>query len=180
MQPDLLTRPWEKLKTDIFKFNGKRYLMIVDHYSRFPVIRLLSDMSSHTVCNHFTNFLAEYGLPTTIISDFGSQYVSERFKTKCKQSGITLCFSSPYHHQANSLAERTVGTCKSLLRKALEKDECPYTALWMYRTTPLDSQIPSTTTTTTTRHFICQLEKIYKEEHKLKIIWQKTTQNSEN
>ena len=30
----------------------------------------------------------------------------------------------------------------------------------------------------TTRHFICQLEKIYKEEHKLKTIWQKTTQNS--
>ena len=143
MQPDLPTRPWEKLGTDIFEFNGKKYLMIVDYYSRFPVIRLLSDMSSHTVCNHFTSVLAEYGLPTTIISDFGSQYVSERFKTKCKQSGITLCFSSPYHHQANSLAERTVGTCKSLLRKALEKDECPYTALWMYRTTPLDSQIPS-------------------------------------
>ena len=143
MQPDLPTRPWEKLGTDIFEFNGKKYLMIVDYYSRFPVIRLLSDMSSHTVCNHFTSVLAEYGLPTTIISDFGSQYVSERFKTKCKQSGITLCFSSPYHHQANSLAERTVGTCKSLLRKALEKDEYPYAALWMYRTTPLDSQIPS-------------------------------------
>ena len=117
--------------------------MIVDYYSRFPVIRLLSDMSSHTICNHFTSVLAEYGLPATIISDFGSQYVSERFKTKCKQSGITLCFSSPYHHQANSLDERTVGTCKFLLRKALEKDECPYTALWMYRTTPFDSQIPS-------------------------------------
>ena len=143
MQPDLPTRPWEELGTDVFEFNGKKYLMIVDYYSRFPVIRLLSDMSSHTVCNHFTSVLAEYGLPTTIISDFGSQYVNERFKTKCQQRGITLCFSSLYHHQANSLAERTVGTCKSLLRKALEKDECPYTALWMYRTTPLDSQIPS-------------------------------------
>ena len=49
------TRPWEKLGTDIFEFNGKKYLMIVDYYSRFPVIRLLSDMSSHTVCNHFTS-----------------------------------------------------------------------------------------------------------------------------
>ena len=142
MQPDLPTRPWKKLRTDIFEFSGKKYLMIVDYYSRFPVIRLLSDMSSQTVCNHFTSVLAENGLPTTMISDFGSQYVSERFKTKCKQSGITLCFSSSYHHKANGLAERTVGTCKSLLRKALEKDECPYTALWMYRTTPLDNQIP--------------------------------------
>ena len=143
MQPDLPTRPWEKLGTDIFKFDGKKYLMVVDYYSRFPVIRLLDNMTSHAVCNHFTSVLAEYGLPATIISDFGSQYISKRFKTKCKLSGITLRFSSPYHHQANSLAERTIGTCKSLLKKALEKNECPYTALWMYRTTPLDDQMPS-------------------------------------
>ena len=143
MQPDLPTRPWEKLGTDIFEFDGKKYLMVVDYYSRFPVIRLLDNMTSHAVCNHFTSVLAEYGLPATIISDFGSQYISERFKTKCKLSGIILRFSSPYHHQANSLAERTIGTCKSLLKKALEKNECPYTALWMYRTTPLDDQMPS-------------------------------------
>jgi len=55
MQPVLSTRPWEKLGTDIFEFKGKKYLMIVDYYSRFPVIRLLSDMSSHTICNHFTS-----------------------------------------------------------------------------------------------------------------------------
>ena len=116
---------------------------MVDYYSRFPMIRLLSNLSTHTICNHFTTVLAEYDLPITIISDFGSQYVSERFKAKCEQTGITLYFRSPYHHQANSLAERTIGTCKSLLRKELEKNECPYTALWMYRTTPLDSHIPS-------------------------------------
>ena len=69
--------------------------------------------------------------------------ISERFKTKCEQSGITLYCSSPCHHQANSLAERSIGTCKTLLRKALEEDECPYTALWIYRTTPLDDQVPS-------------------------------------
>lgn len=143
IQPDLPTRPWEKLGTDIFEFNGKKYLMIVDYYSRFPVIRLLSDITANTICNHFTSVFAEYGLPTTIISDSGSQYVSEKFKAKCEQSGITLSFSSPYHHQANSLAERTIGTCKSLLTKALESKECPYTALWMYRTTPLDNQMPS-------------------------------------
>ena len=117
--------------------------MVVDYYSRFPVIRLLNNMTSHTVCNHFTSILAEYGLPATIVANFGSQFISERFKTKCEQSGIALNCSSPYHHQANSLAERAIGTCKSLLIKALEEKECPYTALWMYRTTPLSDQMPS-------------------------------------
>ena len=45
MQPDSSTRPWEKLGTDICEFKGLKYLMIVDDYSRFPVIRLLSDIS---------------------------------------------------------------------------------------------------------------------------------------
>ena len=143
MQPDLPARLWEKLGTDFFEFNGKKYLMVVDHYSRFPVIRLLNDMTSHTVCNHFTSILAEYSLPATIIADFGSQYISKRFGSKCVQSGITLHCSSPYHHQANSLAETAIRTCKSLLRKALEENECPYTALWMYRTTPLYGHTPS-------------------------------------
>ena len=110
-------------------FDGHRY------HSRFPVIKLLNDMTSHTVCNQFTSILTEYGLPATIIADFGSQYISERFRSKCEQSGIILHCSSSYH-----LAERAIGTCKSLLRKALEESECPYAALWIYRSTPLDNQ----------------------------------------
>ena len=58
LQPDLLTRPWEKLSTDIFEFHGEKYFMVVDYFSRFPVIRLLNNMISHTVCNHFTRILA--------------------------------------------------------------------------------------------------------------------------
>ena len=143
MQPDLPTRPWEKLGTDIFEFKGMKYLMIVDYYSRFPVIRLLSDMTANTICNHFTSVLAEYGLPSTIIADFGTQYISTKFKVSCTNSGITLTFSSPYHHQANSLAERAIGSCKSLWRKAVEGSKCPYTAVWMYRVTPLDNNMPS-------------------------------------
>jgi len=55
--------------------------MMVDYHSRFPMIRLLSNMFTHTICI-FTTVLAEYDLPITIKSDFGSQYVSERFKAK--------------------------------------------------------------------------------------------------
>ena len=106
MQPDLPTRPWEKLGTDIFEFKGNKYLMTVDYSSRFPVIRLLNDITADTICNHFTSVLAEYGLPSVIIGDFGTQFISAKFKDSCTKSGITLTFSSPYHHQADSLAER--------------------------------------------------------------------------
>ena len=57
LQPDLPIRPWEKLGTDIFEFRREKYFMVVDYFSRFPVIRLLNNMISHTVCNHFTRIL---------------------------------------------------------------------------------------------------------------------------
>ena len=70
-------------------------------------------MSQSSISHHFTSVLTEYGFPSFIVADFGRQFVSEKFKGECKQSGMTLAFSSPYHHQANSLAEKTIGTCKS-------------------------------------------------------------------
>ncbi len=143
MQPDLPTRPWEKLGTDIFEFSGSKYLMIVDYFSRFPVIRRLGNMTASTISDHFTSVFAEYGLPSVIQADFGSQYISEEFKARCNESGITFLFSSPYHHQTNSLAEKTVGICKTLWKKAIENKHCPYTAIWMHRVTPLGDQLPS-------------------------------------
>ena len=65
------------------------------------------------------------------------------FKKKCGESCITLTFSSPYHHQTNSVVERCVGSMKSLWKKAAENNQCDETALWMYRITPLDDHLPS-------------------------------------
>ena len=129
MQPDLPTRLWEKLGTDIFDFKGLKYLMIVDYYSRILVIRPLSDMCAETICNHITSVRAEYGLLSIIIADFGTQYISQKFKDNCVKNGITITFSSPYLQQANSLARRAVGTYKSLWKKAVVSSKCPYTAL---------------------------------------------------
>ena len=115
----------------------------MDYYSRFPVIRVLPDTSAETVCTYFRSVLAEHGLPSTIIADCTPQYISDRCKKNCEISNITLKFSSPYHHQANNLAERAVGMVKSLWKKTQEEGKCPYTALWMYRITHLDSNMPS-------------------------------------
>ena len=60
-----------------------------------------------------------------------------------ENSGIKLTFSSPYHHQANSVEERAIGMCKSMLKKALDEKKWPYSAMWMYRSTPLSHNMPS-------------------------------------
>ena len=73
LQLELPTRLWEKLGTDLFEFNSSKYLMRVDYFSRFPGIRLISNMTANTICSHLTQILSEYGLPSHIQGDFGTQ-----------------------------------------------------------------------------------------------------------
>lgn len=143
LQPDLPTKPWEKLGTDIFDYEGKKYLMLVDYFSRYFIVRHLPDIRAQTICSQFANVFTEMGMPRNIIADFGTQYTSEQFKKKCSDMNINITYSSPYHHQTNSAAERAIGTVKHLWKKAKEDDQSKATALWMYRITPLDDHLPS-------------------------------------
>ena len=98
----------------------------------------MPDMKAQTVYNKF-----KFGMPTTIMADFGTPYTSEEFKKKCPNMNINITYSSPYHHQINSVAERAIDTVKQLWRKSLEDGQSKETALWMYRITPLDDNLPS-------------------------------------
>ena len=124
-------------------YQGGKYLIVVDYYSRYPIIRKLDNITAKTVSDKFTSLILEFGIPQEIVADFGTQYTSEEFRKRCSDSNIKLTFSAPHHHQANSVAERAVGTVKQLWKKAQAAGQCPGTALWIYRTTPLDNNLPS-------------------------------------
>ena len=143
LQPDPPNRPWEKIGTDIFEYQKSRYLIIVDYFSHYIIVKYLPDIRAETVSNLFMEVLTEYGLPSTIMADCGTQYTSELFKKKCEESGVQLLHSSPYHHQSNSVAERSIGIVKSHWKKAGETGTSKNAALWMLRITPIDSKTPS-------------------------------------
>ena len=126
-----------------FEYKGSQFLIIVDYYSRFPVIRKLYNVRASTISNKFTAVLLEYGLPDVIVADYGTQFTSEDFRKKCSECNMELKFSSPYHHQANSVAETTIGTLKHICRKSEHDGQSITTALFMYRTTPLSDDLPS-------------------------------------
>jgi hypothetical protein len=41
--------PWEKIGADIFTFNKRDYLLVVDYFSKFPFVVLLTDKSASSV-----------------------------------------------------------------------------------------------------------------------------------
>ena len=129
------TRPWESISTDLFKWDGDDYLLIVDSYSHFIEIAKLSNTTSQTVVMHTKSILARHGIPRTVKSDNGPQYTAEEYKKFSKEWKFNHVTTSPYHPQANGLAEKSVQIIKNLLTKAKMDNKDPYLSLLEYRNT---------------------------------------------
>jgi hypothetical protein len=72
--------PWEKISADIFTFNKRDYLLVVDYFSKFPYVVLLTDKSASSVISVLKSLFAIYGAPLTLIADnmpFSSQLMYE-------------------------------------------------------------------------------------------------------
>ena len=93
---------------------------------------LRSEKSIDTI-NALKSIFARHGIPETVVSDNGSQYISQEFKAFQHKYGFQAIKSSPKHPQGNYVAERAIKTIKSIL----EKEEDPYLGLLSYRSTPL-------------------------------------------
>ena len=65
------------------------------------------DISAQTVIDTFvSNWIAIFGIPSTITTDRGSQFSSAIFTQLTKTWGITTVMTTPYHPEANGLVER--------------------------------------------------------------------------
>jgi transposase InsO family protein len=125
--PDL---PHSYVGTDVFEFRGKKYLILVDHYSKYiDAIELRSETTT-VIIEAMKTVFACHGLPGILRSDNGPQFSSANFK-----NGIEHERSSFHFQSSNGEAERAVQTIKSLWIKCDDKQ----LALLDYRTTPLEN-----------------------------------------
>ena len=104
-QHEIPTQPWIKIGVDLFKLQSTHYLLISDYYSRFPIIRRLSGLSSQSVRGQLKYIFSEYGILMTVMSDNGPQFASEEFKTFTKQYRFNHITSSPHYVQSNGFIE---------------------------------------------------------------------------
>ena len=104
--------------------NGFRYrLTIVDRFTRWPVAVPLVDMTTQSVIDGFAyGWIQNFGVPSTITSDQGSQFTSELFQQLAITWGIKTIQTTAYHPEANGLVERFHRRLKEALL-ALGADE---------------------------------------------------------
>ena len=134
--------PWTKVGTDMFEIGGKNYIIISDYFSRYPIIKLLSTTTSHSVVSATKETFSMLGVPREIISDNGPQY--QREYNKFGESwGILHTTSSPRHPQSNGFIERQIRYIKPIIKKCLATGGDVDLALLNVRATPLDTTLPS-------------------------------------
>ncbi|XP_049954094.1 uncharacterized protein K02A2.6-like [Schistocerca serialis cubense] len=86
------------------------------------------------------------GLPQTIVSDNGPQFMSAEFQSFCQANGIQHLTSAPFSPQSNGAAERLVRTFKSQMLKLKEshsREDALLLFLSSYRSQPRDGRSPA-------------------------------------
>jgi hypothetical protein len=127
-------RPWERLGADLFEFQKKHYLLLVDYYSRWIEVRQLKSLSSAATIEALKSIFATHGICDLMVSDNGPQFASAEFLQFTRDYCFTHVTSSPLYPKANGEAERAVQTVKRLW-KVTDKDS----GLMTYRATPLEN-----------------------------------------
>ena len=79
MHHDIPLQPWEVVRADVFHYNNKNHLCIVDYNSKFPIVKRLEGLSAENLTNAVKIIFVEYGIPHKIMSDTGTNFVSDRF-----------------------------------------------------------------------------------------------------
>ena len=113
-------RPFQLVSADIFNASGCDFLVLVDHFSGWPLVAKLHNRTSTTnVLRQLKHWMTDYGAPVKLVSGNGPQFRSPEFQHICKEWYITHVTSSPYNPQSNCIAEAAVMSIKYLLLKTV-------------------------------------------------------------
>ena len=143
---DIPLRPWEVLGADVFHFNNKNHLCIVDYHSEFPVIKGLEGLSAESLITTTKVIFPEYGISPKLMSDAGTNFVSEKFQQFCKTINVEQAVSLAYHHQSNGQVKACIKFMKHTFKKCTNSGGDINMALLQICTTPLGQSLLSLAT----------------------------------
>ncbi|KAJ8364836.1 hypothetical protein SKAU_G00136670 [Synaphobranchus kaupii] len=116
---------WEKLAIDIVgpfdkaPIDCRFAITLIDYHSKWPEIAFVPNVTSRTVIQFLSAVFSREGDPKELVSDNGSQFVSQEFDTFLQDRGIVHRKSSVYYPRANGEIERFNRSLKDSLQTAL-------------------------------------------------------------
>ena len=112
--------PWHTLGSDLFYFQRIDFLVIVDYFSKYLIIRKIPNSTSSAVIKELGLIFSEFGSPLVFRSDNGPCYSSREFKFFMQNWLVEHRTSSPHYPQSNGLAESMVKVLNDRISKQRE------------------------------------------------------------
>ena len=147
----LVEEPFSKVGVDLIgpikprSSEGHQYVLVaVDYATRYPEAVALKKIDAETVAEALWQIWTRVGVPREVLTDLGTQFVSEVMRSVHRLLGVKARNTTPYHAQANGLVERFNGTLKQMIKRLAQdhpKDWHRYipAVLFAYREVPQES-----------------------------------------
>ena len=147
----LVDSPFKRVAIDLIgpitpaSEEGHRYVLtLVDYATRYPEAVPLKKIDTETVAEALVDMFSRLGVPEQILSDLGTQFVSDCMEEVNRLLSIKHLTTTPYHPMCNGLVEKFNGTLKSMLKKLCTEQPRQWNRyinalLFAYREVPQES-----------------------------------------
>jgi len=146
-ETDTQFHPWDKLYLDIvgplpMTEEGHKYILTCqDNLSKYLVAIPMFKQTAEEVALNFMRYVVlQYGIPSSIVTDQGTQFMGDIFKRLCKLLRINKLNISAYRPESNGALERTHKTTIEYLRcfcdPKTDWDKLLQFACFVYNTSP--------------------------------------------
>merc|ERR1712215_231886 len=109
--------PNHTVHVDYCIYRWQDYIVLVDRVTGYIMAEQTPNQGTDAAIAVIKNWGLLFGNPMRLISDEGGAFRND-FIRKLKHLNIRHKYSSAYHPQSNSLAERAVGSLKNTLKKS--------------------------------------------------------------
>lgn len=139
---ELPESPWHTVSADFYGPlpTGEYLLVIVDEYTRYPIVEAVRSISANTVTPVLDKIFSMFGIPRCLKTDNGPPFNSEHFSRFLTDMGCQHRKITPLWPQANGTAERFMRTLGKAVRvlhcQGIAWQQTLNTFLREYRSTP--------------------------------------------
>ena len=141
VQPPNPEYPFQFINADYFNISGHTYLVVVDRYSNWPVVRRCKTETAQELITSLREYFCTYGAPQQLASNGGANFTASATKQFLDNWGVDHQVSSAHHPHSNLRAETAVKTVKRIITDNIDKsvsldNDAVAAALLSYRNTP--------------------------------------------
>ena len=120
----MIDMPFKRVEVDIIGLiappseAGHRYILtLVDNPTKYPEAVPLKKITTEAVAKTLLNIYSRVGIPEEVLTDQGTQFMSECMQEASRPLSIKGLTSTPYHPICNGLVERWNGILKSMHKR---------------------------------------------------------------